>query len=113
MPQGSIKELIIFKMNPFVVPFNSDKLKSAFFAFALSSEYFTRTSLYLVRLKYFHGLHFLEDVQIKFRETELRCFNCLVYEFTATHPYKNAEMSLKSTTTDGFNFRIINSLMES
>ena len=37
----------------------------------MSSEYFTRTSLYLVRLKYFNGLNFLEDVQIKFRETEL------------------------------------------
>ena len=36
-----------------------------------SSEYFTRTSLYLVRLKYFNGLNFIEDIYIKFRENEL------------------------------------------
>ena len=32
-------------------------------------------------------------------------------EFTAHYACKNAEMNLKSTTINGFNFRIINSLM--
>ena len=32
-------------------------------------------------------------------------------EFTAHYACKNAEMNLKSATTNGFNFRIINSLM--
>ena len=37
----------------------------------MSSEYFKRTSLYLVRLKSLNGLNVLEDIYIKFRETEL------------------------------------------
>ena len=37
--------------------------------------------------------------------------NCFTCEFTAHCASKNAEMNLKSTTTNGFNFRIINSLM--
>ena len=39
--------------------------------------------------------------------------NCLACEFAADYACKNAEMNLKSTTNNGFNFRIINSLMES
>ena len=39
--------------------------------------------------------------------------NCLACEFTVHYTCKKAEMNLKSTTTNGFNFRIINSLMES
>ena len=35
--------------------------------------------------------------------------NCLACEFTAHYACKNAEMNLKSTTNNGFNFRIINS----
>ena len=35
--------------------------------------------------------------------------NCLAYEVTAHYTCKNAEMNLKSTTANGFNFRIINS----
>ena len=38
--------------------------------------------------------------------------NCLAWEFTA-HYACNAEMNLKSTSTNAFNFRIINSLMAS
>ena len=37
--------------------------------------------------------------------------NCFTCEFTAHCASKNAEMNLKSTTTNGFNLRIINSLM--
>ena len=54
--QGSIKELIIGKMNPFVVPVNTTVDISAC---AMSSEYFTRTSLYLIRLKIFQWIKFL------------------------------------------------------
>ena len=39
--------------------------------------------------------------------------NCLACGFTVHYACKKAEMNLKSTTTNGFNFRIINSLMES
>ena len=39
--------------------------------------------------------------------------NCLACEFMVHYACKKAEMNLKSTTTDGFNFRIMNSLMES
>ena len=39
---------------------------------------------------------------------------CLAGEFMAYYASKNAEVNLKSTTTDGFNFqKFINSLMES
>ena len=34
--------------------------------------------------------------------------NYLACEFTAHYAWKNAEINLKSTTTNGFNFRIIN-----
>ena len=35
----------------------------------MSSEYFTRTSLHLVRLKIFEWINVSEDIYIKFRET--------------------------------------------
>ena len=64
--------------------------------------------------KSLNGWTFLEDIYIKFRETELAEFhNCLACEFTGHYACKNAEMNLKSTSTNGFNFRIINSLMAS
>ena len=66
----------------------------------MSSDYFTRTSLYLVRLKIFDWIKFF-----KFRE--------IACEFKDHYTCKNAGMNLKSTTTNGFNFRIINSLMGS
>ena len=44
----------------------------------------------------------------------LRKFNNFhVCEFMAHHSCKNTEMNLKSTTTHAFNFRIINSLIQS
>ena len=45
--------------------------------------------------------------------SEQKFHNYLACEFTALHACSNAEMNLKSSTTNGFNFRIINSLMES
>ena len=39
--------------------------------------------------------------------------NYLACEFTAYSASRNAEMNLNFTTTNGLNFRIINSLMES
>ena len=38
--------------------------------------------------------------------------NDLECEFTAYYAYRNAEINLKYSTTNGFNFRIINSLMD-
>ena len=38
--------------------------------------------------------------------------NDLACEFTAYYAYRNVEIHLKSSTTNGFNFRIINSLMD-
>ena len=54
-----------------------------------------------------------EDTYIKFRETELVVHNWFACGFTAHCALRNVERNLKSTTTNGFNFRIINSLMES
>ena len=81
-------------------------------ACAMSSEYFTRTSLYLVRLKIFEWIKFvrrhLHQIQGNWAGrnfiTELRVNSPLI---------TNAEMNLKSTTTNRFNFRIINSSMGS
>ena len=58
----------------------------------------------------------MEEIHIKFRvgETELvEMLQLPACEFTAHYAYKNAEMNLKSTTTNGFNLRKINSVMES
>lgn len=38
--------------------------------------------------------------------------NYLMCEFTAPYACRNAEMNLKSTTTDGFNFQIITLLIK-
>ena len=74
-----------------------------------SSEYFTRTSLYLVRLKIFKWVKFhrrhLRQIQGNLAGRNFEC------ELTAHHACKNADMNLKSATTNGFNFLIINSLM--
>ena len=53
-PQDSINKLIIWKMNRLVVPVTGVKS-----ACVMSSVYFTRTSLYLVRLKIFEWIKFL------------------------------------------------------
>ena len=95
-PQDSINELIIWKMNPLVVPETSVK--------------FTRTSLYLVRLKIFEWIKLhLYQIQRNWADRNF-AISC---EFTAHYACKNEDINLKSTTTNGFNFPIINSLMES
>ena len=74
-----------------------------------SSEYFTRISLCLVRLKIFKRVK-IDRKHLRQIQGNLagRNFEC---EFTAHYARKNADMNLKSTTTNGFNFRIINSFM--
>ena len=46
------------------------------------SEYFTRTSLYLVSLKIFEWVEFIQDIYIKFRETELIEISLLPWVWT-------------------------------
>ena len=58
-----------------------------------------------------NGLNCFEDIYSKFEKTELP--NYLACEFTAHYACRNAEMNLKSTTKNGFNFRVIHSLMGS
>ena len=58
-------------MNPFVVPVTSVKFKPAFLhrsAGVMSSEYFTRTSLYLVRLEIFEWIKLLRRHLHQFQE---------------------------------------------
>ena len=82
----------------------------------MSREYFTRTSLYLVRLKIFEWIKLLRrhlrQIQGNWGGTSfitaLRVNSRLII-----YACKNAEMNLKFTSTNGFNFWIINSLMES
>ena len=89
------------------------QIQSGISACVMSSEYFTRTSLYLVRLKIFEWIKFLRRHLHQIQE------NCAGRNFmTALHvnsqrTCKNVEINLKSTTSNGFNFRIINSLMDS
>ena len=76
----------------------------------MSSEYFTRTSLHLVRLKIFEWIkclrRHLHQIQGNWAGrnfvTESRVNSRLI-----THARMHTEMNLKSTTTNGFNFRII------
>ena len=83
----------------------------------MSSEYplvFTRTSLYLVRLEIFEWIKLLRRHLHQFQENGAgRNFITASREFTAHYTYQNAEINLKSTTSNGFNFWIINSLMVS
>ena len=59
-----------------------------------------------------------EDIYNNFGETELVEISLLprvsvACEFKGHYACKNVEMIMKSTTTNGFNFRTINSLIES
>ena len=58
-------------MNPFVVPVISAKLKSAFLHAQRAVNILRELLCIWSDGKYFSGLNFLEDVEIKFRETEL------------------------------------------
>ena len=94
-------------MNPLVVSVTSVKFKFAF----LHASWAVNILRELLRIwsdrKSFNGLNFLQDIYIKLRETELVEISSL------PRVCKNAEMNLKSTTTNGFKFPIINSLMAS
>ena len=82
----------------------------------MSSEFFKRTSLHLVRLKIFqwikclrrHLPQILENWAGRNFVTESRVNSQVI-----THARMHREMNLKCTTTNGFNFRIINTLMAS
>ena len=65
------------------------------------NKYFRRTSLHL----------FILNIILLIAGRYLIYY--LACEFTAHHACKNAEINLKSTTTNRFNLWIINSLMES
>ena len=81
-----------------------------------SSENFTRTFLYLVILKVFEWIKFLRRHLHQIQGNRAgRNFvkSCIACDVTAHYTCKNAEMNLKSTTTNRFNFQIINTLMES
>ena len=80
----------------------------------MSSEYFKRTSLHLVRLKIFEWIKFLRRYLQQIQGTRAgRNFvtESRVNSRFITHARMHTEMNLKSTTTKGFNFRIINTLM--
>ena len=82
----------------------------------MSSEYFKRTSLHLVRLKIFEWIkclrRHLHQIQGNWAGrnfvTESHVNSQLI-----THARMHAEMNLKSTTTKGSTFRIMNILMGS
>ena len=103
-------------MNRLVVPVTGVKFKSAIPPCVTSSENFTRTFLYLVILKVFEWIKFLTRHLYQIQGNRAgRNFvkSCIACHFTAHYACKNVEMNLKSTTTNGFNFQIINSLMGS
>ena len=69
--------------------------------------YFTRMSLYLVRLKIIEWTKCLRGLFHHFIKTAAR-------EFTAHYACKNAKMNLKSTTTNGIqlsNYNFIHGIM--
>ena len=79
-----------------------------------SSEYVTRTSLYLDRLKIFEWVKFLRRHLHQMQENwAVRNFLTASCVNSRSLGIKNTETNLKSIRTNGFNFRIINSLMKS
>ena len=56
------------KNEPFSRSGNWRQIQSGISACVMSSEHFTRTSLYLVRLEIFEWISFLEDIYINFRK---------------------------------------------
>ena len=71
----------------------------------MSNEYFRELPCIKLDWKSLNEKNFFEDIYIKFRETELAEISQLprvwIHHYYAC---KNAEMNLKSTTTNGFNF---------
>ena len=70
-PWDSSNELIIWKMNPLVVPATSVKFKSAFLQASWAVNILRELLCIWSDWKSLNGLNFLEDIYIKFRVTEL------------------------------------------
>ena len=70
-PQDSINELIIWKMNPLVVPVTSVKFKSELLHAKWAVNNFLEVVCIWSDWKSLNELKFLEDIYIKFRETKL------------------------------------------
>ena len=87
-PQDSINELIIWKMNPVVVPATSVKFKSAFQHSKWAVNFFMRISLYMMRLKIFECL---TTASKTFTSNSGRyLIDRLACEFTVHYACKNA-----------------------
>ena len=82
-------------------------------ACVMSSEYFTRTSLYLVRLKIFEWIKFLRRHLHQIQENGTGRNFITASRVNSGLITRAREINLKSTTTDGVNFRIINSSLKS
>ena len=70
-PQDSINELNIWKMNPLIVPVTIVKFKSAFLHAQWAVNILWELPCIWSDWKSLNGLNLLEDIYIKFRETEL------------------------------------------
>ena len=81
----------------------------------MSSEYFMRTSLYLVRLKIFEWIKLLRRNlrQIQGNWGGRNFITASRVNSRIHYACKNAEMNLTFTTTNGFDFWILSSLMKS
>ena len=81
----------------------------------MSSEYFMRTSLYLVRLKIFEWIKLLRRHlrQIQGNWGGRNFITASRVNSRIHYACKNAEMNLTFTTTNGFDFWILSSLMKS
>ena len=110
LPQkDSIDKLIIWKNESVSRSRNWCQIKIGIPVCVMSSEYFKRTSLHLVRLKIFEWIKcLLEDLYIKFGETELVEISQLnrvwIRGSFNTHARMHTEMNLKSTTTNRSTF---------
>ena len=70
-PQDSINELNIWKMNPLIVPVTIVKFNSAFLHAQWAVNILWELPFIWSDWKSLNGLNLLEDIYIKFRETEL------------------------------------------
>ena len=70
-PQDSISELNIWKMNPLIIPVTIVKIKLAFLHVQWAVNILRELPCIWSDWKSLNGFNFLEDIYIKFRETEL------------------------------------------
>ena len=92
----------------------SNLIQSGIPACVMSSEYyyFLRTSLYLVRLNIFEWIKFLRRHLHQIQENWAGR-NVITTSSVNSQLITHTEINLKSTTSNRFNFWIINSLMDS